>query len=92
MRVAVIGSRSLIVTNLKKYMPPNTTEIVSGGAKGVDSSAKAYKCFSGIKIKHFIPRHFGGRLDYAHGKFCRYDYEGFSELVFTKTARYYATN
>ena len=36
MKVAVIGSRSLEVSNLEIYLPPNVTEIVSGGANGVD--------------------------------------------------------
>ena len=35
MKVAVIGSRGLIVNDLGKYLPENTTEIVSGGAKGI---------------------------------------------------------
>lgn len=32
MRVAVIGSRNLRIDDLEKYLPENTTEIVSGGA------------------------------------------------------------
>ena len=36
MKVAVIGSRGLSVTDLGRYLPENTTEIVSGGARGVD--------------------------------------------------------
>ena len=47
MRVAVIGSRSLSVANLGKYLPPETTEIVSGGAKGVDLSARRWTFPSG---------------------------------------------
>lgn len=31
MKVAVIGSRGLTVRNLEKYLPEETTEIVSGG-------------------------------------------------------------
>lgn len=42
MKVAVIGSRGLSVTDLGRYLPENTTEIVSGGAKGVDTSAREY--------------------------------------------------
>ena len=41
MKVAVIGSRGLCVSDLGKFLPENTTEIVSGGAKGVDASASA---------------------------------------------------
>ena len=42
MRVAVIGSRGLMVDDLGKYLPDNVTEIVSGGARGVDSCARSY--------------------------------------------------
>ena len=34
MKVAVIGSRVLSVSDLSRYLPENTTEIVSGGEKG----------------------------------------------------------
>ncbi len=37
MKVAVIGSRGLRVDNLEKYLPKETTEIVSGGARGIDT-------------------------------------------------------
>ena len=33
MKVAVIGSRSLTVKDLGKYLPPETTEIVSRAAR-----------------------------------------------------------
>ena len=42
MKVAVIGSRNLTVANLEKYLPAGVTEIVSGGARGVDTSAREY--------------------------------------------------
>ncbi|MBQ8648757.1 MAG: hypothetical protein IJ470_01635 [Clostridia bacterium] len=42
MRVAVIGSRNLKVDDLSKYLPVSTTEIVSGGAKGIDTCAREY--------------------------------------------------
>ena len=35
MKVAVIGSRNLMVEDLGKYPPEETTEIVSGRAKGI---------------------------------------------------------
>ena len=55
MIVAVIGSRSLTVNNLGKYLPESTTEIVSGGARGVDSCAKAYAVQKGLKLTEFFP-------------------------------------
>lgn len=56
-RVAVIGSRGLSVPDLGKYLPPDTTEIVSGGAKGVDTSAKEYALAHGIKLTEFLPEY-----------------------------------
>lgn len=55
MKVAIIGSRNVIVENLGDYLPENTTEIVSGGAKGVDSCAKEYAEKNGIKLTEFLP-------------------------------------
>lgn len=57
MRVAVIGSRGLTVKDLGKYLPKGTTEIVSGGAKGVDTSAKEYALAHGIKLTEFLPEY-----------------------------------
>ncbi len=42
MKVAIIGSRGLQVNNLEKYLPSNISEIVSGGAKGIDCCAAKY--------------------------------------------------
>ena len=57
MKVAVIGSRSLSVPNLEEYLPTELTEIVSGGAAGVDSSAREYATANGIKIVEFLPNY-----------------------------------
>jgi len=57
MKVAVIGSRNLIVQDLKYYLPEDVTEIVSGGAKGVDTSAKEYADAQGIKLTEFFPEY-----------------------------------
>ena len=57
MRVAVIGSRGLCVLNLEKYLPKEVTEIVSGGAKGVDTSAREYAISHGIKLTEFLPEY-----------------------------------
>ncbi len=55
MRVAVVGSRSLTAPNLEDYLPPETTEIVSGGAQGVDRSAKEYALEHHLKYTEFRP-------------------------------------
>ena len=57
MRVAIIGSRGLSVPDLQKYLPPETTEIVSGGARGVDTSARDYAKENGIKLTEFLPEY-----------------------------------
>ena len=54
MRVAVIGSRNLTGQNLGEYLPEGTSEIVSGGARGVDTSAREYAKASGIKLTEFF--------------------------------------
>lgn len=59
MRVAVIGSRGLRVQNsdLEKFLPQEVTEIISGGAKGVDTSAREYAISHGIKLTEFLPEY-----------------------------------
>jgi len=60
MKIAIIGSRSITVENLERYLL-DCDEIVSGGAKGVDTSAAQYAIKNGIKLTEFLPdyRHFG---------------------------------
>ncbi len=50
MKVAVTGSRGSTVKNLRKYLPPETTEIVSGGARGIDANAREYALSHKINI------------------------------------------
>lgn len=57
MRVAVVGSRGLSVNNLDDYLPETVTEIVSGGARGVDRSARQYAVAHGIKLTEFLPEY-----------------------------------
>ena len=57
MKIAVIGSRGLRVNNLEKYLPKNTTEIVSGGAIGIDTCAKNYALSHKIKLTEFLPEY-----------------------------------
>ena len=54
MRIAVIGSRTINVSDIGKYIE-NCDEIVSGGAKGVDSSAAEYAKKAGLKLTVFLP-------------------------------------
>ena len=55
MKVAVIGSRGLAVNDLGKYLPAGTTEIISGGAKGIDTCARNYALSHNIKLTEFRP-------------------------------------
>lgn len=55
MKVAVIGSRTLHPTDLSEYLPAGTTEIVSGGARGVDTDAREYARQNGIAFTEFLP-------------------------------------
>ena len=55
MKVAVIGSRGLTLDNLGQYLPETCTEIVSGGARGIDTGAKFYAKAHGIPLKEFLP-------------------------------------
>lgn len=57
MRVAVIGSRNLRIDDLGKYLPENTTEIVSGGARGIDSDARKYAEENSIPLTEFLPEY-----------------------------------
>jgi len=57
MRVAIVGSRTLKIDNLKEFIPDSVTEILSGGAEGVDSSAKEYALANGIKYTEFLPEY-----------------------------------
>ena len=55
MRTAVIGSRNLSVADLGAYLPEGTEEIVSGGAKSVDASAREYAQAHGVRLTEFLP-------------------------------------
>ena len=55
MKLAIIGSRSLCVINLDNYLPEGITEIVSGGARGVDRQASEWARRNNIPIKEFLP-------------------------------------
>lgn len=55
MKVAIIGSRNLGVIGLENFLPENVTEIVSGGAKGVDTCAREYAEKHNIPLTEFLP-------------------------------------
>lgn len=60
MRVAIIGSRNANNLNLKKMIqriPQNCSEIVSGGAVGVDAAAKEIAQLLKITYTEFPPQY-----------------------------------
>lgn len=57
MKVAIIGSRGFTNFDLTPYLPRDITEIVSGGAKGVDTVAKNYAAEHNIKYTEFLPEY-----------------------------------
>ncbi len=57
MKVAVIGSRGLQVNHLENYLPEGVTEIVSGGAKGIDTCARNYALAHGLALTEFLPEY-----------------------------------
>ena len=57
MKIAIVGSRSLTDIPLDQYVPREAEEIVSGGAKGVDSLAAEYAKAKGLKITELLPQY-----------------------------------
>lgn len=57
MKIAIIGSRGLHVEDLENYLPESITEIVSGGAKGIDTDAQEYAQKNNIKMTVFLPEY-----------------------------------
>ena len=57
MKVGVIGSRNLQIDNLEAYLPENTTEIISGGAKGIDTCAREYAEKKSIPFTEILPEY-----------------------------------
>lgn len=54
MKVAVIGSRGLQV-DISAYIPAEATEIITGGARGIDTQAERYAKEHGLKCTVFRP-------------------------------------
>lgn len=55
MKIAIIGSRSLSIKDFGEYLPEDVTEIISGGAKGIDRCARNYAVDHKIKLTEFCP-------------------------------------
>jgi len=57
MKLAVVGSREIRDIKIGEYINNEVTEIVSGGAAGVDTIAKEYALSRGIKYTEFLPKY-----------------------------------
>ena len=57
MKIAVIGSRGIQIPDIEKYLPKECSEIVSGGARGVDACAAEYARKHDIKLTEFLPEY-----------------------------------
>ena len=55
MKIAIIGSRGIHVMNIENYLPEDITEIISGGAKGVDTTVREYAETHGIVFTEILP-------------------------------------
>ena len=56
MKIAIIGSRSIKSIDLNEYVTDND-EIVSGGARGIDTLAAEFARQRGIKLTEFLPEY-----------------------------------
>ena len=56
MKIAIVGSRNVTVSDIGRYIS-NVEEIVSGGAVGVDCCAAEYAKENGIKLTVFLPQY-----------------------------------
>ena len=57
MKIAIVGSRRGWVEDVGRYLPSDCTEIVSGGAKGIDSLVARYAKDKGIPLVEFLPEY-----------------------------------
>ena len=55
MKIAIISSGEVSTADLGKYLPPNTTEIISLGEQSPDESLEEYMIAHGIVLTEFIP-------------------------------------
>ena len=57
MKLAIVGSRKINDFLIDKYVPQGVTEIVSGGAVGIDTLAREYAIKNNIKFVEFMPEY-----------------------------------
>ena len=57
MKIGIVGSRNLVVSNLDEYVLEECTEIISGGAIGVDKCAADYAKSKNILLTEILPEY-----------------------------------
>lgn len=57
MKLAIVGSRGIQNIDLKEYITNDVLEIVSGGAKGVDTIAREFAKANSITLVEFLPEY-----------------------------------
>ena len=57
MKIAIVGSRELFDIDLVKYIPEGVSEIISGGARGVDTLAAEYARDNDIPLTEILPEY-----------------------------------
>ncbi len=55
MKIAVVGSNELVITNLQKYLPECTTEIIFGSSKEIDRVIRKYAENNNIALTEIVP-------------------------------------
>ena len=57
MKIAVVGSRNIEVEDVGVYLPSCVTELISGGARGVDTSVRRYAATVGLPLTEILPEY-----------------------------------
>ena len=57
MKIAIVGSRGITEINIGEHIPSDCVELISGGAKGVDSCVREYALESGIALTEILPEY-----------------------------------
>lgn len=55
MKLAIVGSRNIGNIDIGQYIQQEPTEIISGGAKGIDTLAAQYAKSKGIPLTEYLP-------------------------------------
>ena len=57
MKIGIVGSRGITADIPENCVPDTVTEILSGGAKGIDQSARRYAYNHGVLITEILPEY-----------------------------------